>query len=332
MLTGAAVAGSLFPAHAFGRAEPLAESPHPFFKNKKGLEVIAHRGGKGHWPEETLYAFRQAAGVGVDILEMDVRATADGVLVLMHNEKVDDTTDGKGSTRTYWFRKESAPAGARLIRDLDAGYRWTHDDKTFPFRGLGIKVPTLVEVFEEFKASDTRMIIEIKESDPETARSFCETVGSYPGMKDRVLVASFYDSVLDIVRAHPKCKGMATSAATCESVKLTGQISTSGFLKLLKAAPCGSIKKVVEHLGGPGATQPSGSPAPTIHAIQVPGEVVTKEFVERAHDPKFNLQVHAWTINEPAQMLKMKEAGVDGIITDYPASLLELLGRTRKLN
>lgn len=329
VLTGAAVAARLLPPSAFGQSASGPEPLHPFFRNKKGLEVIAHRGGKGQWPEETLYALQQAVGIGVDILEIDVRSTADGVLVLMHNEEVDDTTNGKGSTRTYRFNRDPARPDAKLIGDLDAGYDWPQRGDDRPFRGLGLKVPTLEQVFETFKASaDTRMIVEIKESEPSTARSFCEMVGRFPGMKDRVLVASFYDTVLDVVRSHPQCAGMATSAATCESIKLSGQISTSKFLKLLgKATPCGAIKKVVGSMTGEDAPTTAG---PKIHAIQVPGHVVTKEFVARAHTPPFNLQVHAWTINDPEQMKKLRDDGVDGIITDYPGTLLEVLGRTRR--
>ena len=53
-----------------------------------GTEVIAHRGGAGLWPENTLFAFQQATALGVDALETDVRATSDGVLVLLHDETV----------------------------------------------------------------------------------------------------------------------------------------------------------------------------------------------------------------------------------------------------
>jgi glycerophosphoryl diester phosphodiesterase len=70
----------------------------PFFKkSKRSVEVIAHRGGGGEWPGETVYAFEQALKAGVDILEMDVHRTRDGALVLMHNDTVDETTNGTGA-------------------------------------------------------------------------------------------------------------------------------------------------------------------------------------------------------------------------------------------
>ncbi len=66
---------------------------HPFFQNQRdGPQVIAHRGGAGEWPGETLYALERAVNAGVDILEVDIRYTADDDLVLMHNANVKDTT------------------------------------------------------------------------------------------------------------------------------------------------------------------------------------------------------------------------------------------------
>src|SRR5262245_12254967 len=58
---------------------------HPFFSAAKKLDVIAHRGGNGHWPGETLYAMKRAVEIGVDVLEMDVYLTKDEKLVLMHD-------------------------------------------------------------------------------------------------------------------------------------------------------------------------------------------------------------------------------------------------------
>src|SRR5215813_789004 len=73
----------------------------PFFAAapKGRPDVIAHRGGGGEWPGETLLAFDQAIKLGVDVLEMDVRRTRDDKIILMHNKKVDETTDGTGRVR-----------------------------------------------------------------------------------------------------------------------------------------------------------------------------------------------------------------------------------------
>ncbi len=66
---------------------------HPFFlASSNEPQVIAHRGGAGEWPGETIYAFKQAVALGVDILEMDIRYTRDNHIVLMHDPNVRKTT------------------------------------------------------------------------------------------------------------------------------------------------------------------------------------------------------------------------------------------------
>ena len=103
---------------------------------------MAHRGGRQLWPENTLTAFRGAAAMGVDVLEMDVHSSSDGVLVVLHDDTIDRTTDGMGLVHDY-------PLTA--LQALDAGYQWTADEgATYPFRGQGIAIPTLAEVLEAF--------------------------------------------------------------------------------------------------------------------------------------------------------------------------------------
>ena len=97
--------------------------------------VIAHQGGDGLWPGNTLFAYQNAAKLGVDVLEMDIHITKDGKLVLMHDETVDRTTDGTGEIESMTLAE---------LKQLDAGYSWTPDEgKTFPFRGQGITMTTL---------------------------------------------------------------------------------------------------------------------------------------------------------------------------------------------
>src|SRR5436305_13753365 len=81
-------------------------------------DVIAHRGGNGQWPGETMAAYKGAMSLGVDVLEMDVYLTRDNELVLMHDEDVVGTTDGEG--RVYKFSLDA-------IQKLNAGYYWAAD-------------------------------------------------------------------------------------------------------------------------------------------------------------------------------------------------------------
>ncbi|NIV97894.1 glycerophosphodiester phosphodiesterase, partial [Candidatus Saccharibacteria bacterium] len=112
---------------------------HPFFNLRKNNDVlvIAHRGGLGLRPENTLEAFRNAEAMGADIIELDVHSSKDGHVVVMHDDTIDDTTDGSGNVSDFTLDE---------LKQFDAGYNWTEDKTTYPYRGKGIKIPTLTEV------------------------------------------------------------------------------------------------------------------------------------------------------------------------------------------
>jgi glycerophosphoryl diester phosphodiesterase len=116
--------------------------------------LIAHRGGAAVAPENTLLAFRQAIQWwGADILEIDVQPTLDGEVVVLHDERVDRTTDGVGAAAQLTLDE---------LRALDAAYRYTPDaGATHPLRGRGISIPTLSEVLTEFP--EQRINVEVKD-------------------------------------------------------------------------------------------------------------------------------------------------------------------------
>src|SRR5579863_1834901 len=124
------------------------------------MEIFAHRGNSGEAPENTLAAFRQVAGVGADGVEFDVQLSRDGVPVVIHDETVDRTTDGKG-----------AVAGLTLaqLQVLDAG-------KWFGAAFAGERIPTLEAVLEVFRGASIRVNIELK-----TNRT------PYPGLSQKVI-------------------------------------------------------------------------------------------------------------------------------------------------
>ena len=114
---------------------------HPYFATGDFL-VIAHRGGRGLMPENTITAFKHDDSLGVDVLEMDLHTSADGHLVIIHYATVDRTTNGSGRVDSLTLAQLTA---------LDAGYRFKGEGDTFPFRGKGVRIPTLEAVFEAFK-------------------------------------------------------------------------------------------------------------------------------------------------------------------------------------
>jgi glycerophosphoryl diester phosphodiesterase len=125
-----------------------------------GPLLIAHRGGSLLAPENTLFAFKRAIGWwGADLLEIDVHATADGEIVVIHDATVDRTTDGTGRVGSMTLAQ---------VQALDAGFRFTPDGgKTFPFRGRGIRISTLREVLTELPHA--RVNVEMKEPSSQNA-------------------------------------------------------------------------------------------------------------------------------------------------------------------
>jgi glycerophosphoryl diester phosphodiesterase len=269
-------------------ARPAAT--HAFFAAERGrVQVIAHRGGAHLRPENTLLAFEHAVALGVDMLEMDARATADGVLVALHDATLDRTTDGQGPV---------AALTLDVVQKLDAGYRWSPDGgRSTPFRGRGIRVPSLGEVFARFPRM--RMVIEIKPADPALAATLCALLRR-AGMTQRVLVASMHDTVLEAFRA--SCPEVGTSMGPGEA-------------RLFYIASLAYLSEAI---------------SPTAQALQIPygfGERVlaTARLVAAARGR--NLVLHVWTVNDEARMRRLQTIGVDGIMTDRPDLLLGLLGR-----
>ena len=267
------------------RSEPVP--PHPFFSGDEVL-VMAHRGGQGLWPENTLFAFERAAELGADVLDMDVRSTADGVLVAIHDRRVDRTTNGRGDVGELTLAQ---------LKTLDAGSRWTADrGVSFPFRGRGITVPALEEVFMSFP--QLRLSMEIKQEEPSIAAPLCSLVRAYD-LSDQVLVSSFSAEAMEVFRA--ACPEVATSAAAREVLVFWG---LSRLFLDAAYQPAAQALQVPEHLGWL--------------------DVVDQRFTSmaRAH----NMKICVWTVDETEDMRRLLHLGVDGVITSYPDRLLGILG------
>ena len=263
---------------------------HAFLARPAPL-VIAHADdtGQGLWPGNTMAFLEGAAGLGVDVLEMDAHMTRDGALVLMHDDTVDRTTQGKGRVRDLTLAE---------IQALEVGRGWTQDGETYPYRDQGLRVPTLEEVFRRFPAYP--MLVEIKQPAPSMAAPLCRLIRAH-GKQETVMVASFHDEAMAELRA--ACPEIATSASPAEIRR---------FFAL-------------EMVGLAGASSPDylAFQVPTRHGSIA---LVTPETVAAAHGR--GVHVHVWTINDPGVMQALLRMGVDGIMTDRPDILQAILGRT----
>ena len=251
--------------------------------------VIAHRGGAALRPENTLVAFEHALTLGADVLELDVRATADGRLVVIHDATVDRTTNGTGAVGTLPLAE---------LRELDAAYRFTADGgRTFPERGRGIAIPTLDELLTALPAA--RLSIEIKPPAAPLAAAVCTALRT-TNAAERVTVASFDSGGLE--RFRDVCPGVATGATPRE----VGRFVTASALRILPVPRlAAAVLQLPERYRG------------------VP--VLTPTVLATAHAR--GLPVHAWVIDDAADMRRLLALGVDGIVTDRPDVLLAVLGR-----
>ena len=173
---------------------------HGFFASP--TRNVAHRGGGLLSPEATLAAFRSAAAAGADALEMDVRLTADGALVVIHDRTVDRTTDGSGAVAEMRLEE---------LRALNAGHRFRAPDGDTPYRAEPLAIPT----FQEVQAAHPDLPLMVEMKTPETAEPLCRAIRDAGGER-RTLVAAFGRESLD--RFRTACPTVATGGSFGEVV------------------------------------------------------------------------------------------------------------------
>lgn len=154
---------------------------------------IAHRGFSGVYPENTMIAFEKAIEAGCDGIELDVQLTKDGVPVIMHDEKVDRTTDGTGFVKDYTFSE---------IRKLNAKYRYEKAD-------IFCEVPSLREYFELVKDKNIFTNVELKNSVvlyENLEEKVLDLIDEY-NLRDRIIISSFnHLSVVKMKKMAPDMK------------------------------------------------------------------------------------------------------------------------------
>jgi len=252
--------------------------------------AFGHRGAAGVAPENTIVSFRRACADGADVLELDVHATADGEIVVLHDPTLERTTDGAGAVAALRFAE---------IERLDAGHRFTPDGgRTFPFRGAGVRVPRLGELLREFPGMPLN--IEIKQ---ETPSIVAEVVALLRAARTPVVLAAELDVIMQAIRGH--APDLPTSLAAGE---------VAGFIGTLTA--------------GEAPTLPAGAVALQIPPRFEDVELVNAATVAAAH--AVGAEVHVWTINDSDEMRRLLALGCDGIMSDVPALARRVVGEYRR--
>lgn len=241
--------------------------------------ILAHRGDSAHAPENTLPAFSQAIQEGVDGIELDVKLTADGHVVVIHDSDVERTTDGKGRV---------AALTLDAVRKLDAG-SW------FDQKFSGTKIPLLDEAFETI-GRDKLINIELKNySTPFNglALKVCELIKRHNN-GSQIILSSFFAFNLNI----------AAKILPNVSRGLLAMRGTPGLWARSFGFMFGDFQALHPHVSS-----------------------VSRQQVARAH--RVHRRVHVWTVNDPEEVIRLTDWGVDGIITDDPAAALKALGRSK---
>jgi len=248
------------------------------FLDNSRPRIFAHRGGCALGPENTIAAFDRGREAGADGFELDVHLSADGVIVVCHDDTLDRTTSGSGPLR--------ALKAADLAR-VDAGHRFVNAAGAYPFRGLGIGIPTLEEVLRRYP--EMLLIVEMKDNTPEMGRAVAAAVRA-AGAADRVCAAGYGQASLDAARA--ALPEMATSASLPEA----------------RWAVYRSLARWPVRRGA-------------YRAFQVPESagairIVSPRFIRHVHAAGQRIQV--WTVDDQPDMTRLLDWGVDGLISNRP--------------
>lgn len=226
--------------------------------------------------------------MGVDCIETDVHLTADGEVVIWHDDRVDRNTNGTGKVGELTLE---------AIKSLDAGFRFTPDGgQSFPYRAAGIRMMTLDEALEALP--DAKFNVDMKSKGKRTVEACAACVRRHQA-QDRILWASFHHANLTYFRS------LVPEAATSFSKVEALEIVLSAHVH----APIRRFSKRAQALQ-----------VPVKHSII---QVISPPLLK--HYQQAGLIVQVWTINERPVMEELLDMGVDGIFTDDPRLLLDTL-------
>lgn len=254
--------------------------------HKEKTLVIGHRGAAALCPENTLASFHLAFDEHqCDMIEFDLHISADGVPVIIHDDTLERTTDGQGKVAEQTLQQ---------LKIRDAGFHFDPlHDQSFPFRGQGLTIPTLDEVFEHFP--DKRLALEIKSQTDETVKQIFKVIAKHNAY-DRVVVGSLHDSVYHkLIALKPNCKIFTSKN---EAQRLYMQFILGLGKKKKRPGLVASLPVKTNFL-----------------------DLKTKKWIDWLKQKE--ITVYYWTVNDTGLMRALAERGADGIMSDNPKLILE---------
>jgi glycerophosphoryl diester phosphodiesterase len=270
-------------------------------KNAAAIDVQGHRGARGHLPENTLASFELALSMGVNTLELDTGVTRDGVVVIHHDRRLNpDLARGPDGN---WVQAPAPTIHSLTFAELqryDVGRLrpGSQYEKNFPSQKPldGARIPRLADLLEAMRGSNVRFNIETKlsaEAPDETlgpdafARAVIREVRK-AGLMARTTIQSFDWRTLKVVERE------AHDIATA-------------YLTSAKDSEPSRVRKARARIWSPNF------------------QALNAEMVASAH--ALGLSIVPWTVNQPADIARVLELKVDGIISDYPDRVIEELKR-----
>ena len=291
------------------------------------FDLQGHRGARGLAPENTLPAFAAALSVGVSTLELDTAITRDGVVVVSHdarlNPEITRGTDGR------WLNPPTRAVRQLTLEELehfDVGRIKPGSEYSYRFpdqkRMDKVTMPTLAQVFQLARRAgnhEVRFNIEIKTSpekpnDTLAPEDFAKTLLGLierEGMSSRVIIQSFdWRALKAVQQLAPKIQTsyLSSQQRALDNIGAEAQ-EGSAWTAGVQLSDHGSIPKMVKAAGG------------AIWSPYYPE--LRSELVKEAHD--LGLQVIPWTVNKLEDMARLIDWGVDGIITDRPDTLRDVM-------
>ncbi|WP_223634866.1 glycerophosphodiester phosphodiesterase [Corallococcus sp. EGB] len=264
-----------------------------FLHGLKPTLHIAHRGGALLAPENTLEAFHRAVHTHrTDMLELDVHLSRDGEVIVAHDDTLERCTDGEGPLAALTLAE---------LRKLDAGHRFTPDEgRTFPFRGQGVRLPTLREVLRAFPS--LRLNVELKPDVPGAEAVLARLLTEEDAL-GRVCIGSEQDVIAE--RLHARLPDV------CHFYPRDALAAFVLALKAGEAPPEDARFRVLDmplYFG----------------EVRLVDDALLKAAAERGK------WLNVWTVDDPAEMDRLLQEGIGGIMTDRPDLLRQRMDASGK--
>lgn len=299
------------------------QTSNPFMTTYGNTQISAHRLGKGNAPENTLAAVKacldDAQNNPFDFFEMDLQITKDGELVVYHSlflDEVSDSAEHFGRKNTTVFSKTYAQ-----LRELNMGEFFKYKGET-PYQGLRgddipdeIRISKLTEIVDYIESEAPgkyKYTMEVKYPHPWAPQMVDKLYGilAQRNMLDRVIVASFWPDVNDyITRKYDgkiiRAGGVFEAMDLYAHFKLGDKIDTSKLKYSVLQLPFYYDDMPLSDLFG---KEPE--------RIKLIGNLGSADFIEYCH--KNNIAVQFWTVSTQADMLELRLAGADAVMTDHP--------------